>query len=298
MSSIRMPRTPDRKPSEVSAFSPWDSPSDFRANEHGKRDGEGPLKKAAIRAHLGFVGTSHTPSRESYVSSRTASSQTITNRSSVSTATMPSNETSARRHSQTNRPHRILDASFHARQDGKMAWRGCEKTARILKGLEIEIEGYPSCTLQLNSPVILLMRNRQSLDELHIERLGRIFTNVDSRSLSTLAALLLAQSYLSRLLLAPQRERTPLHESSRLVTSPSSSLTSLVSRTATTPVTKLDGVVATTEWHQALHQRVRQIEVALTVMVQKVMVVVCGRYDELVWRTLTCLVETVENYEC
>lgn len=141
--------------------------------------------------------------------------------------------------------------------------------------------------------MVLLIRDPQSLDELHMERLRKIFPSAGSRNLSALSAILAAQAYLANLGSMP--EQIPLSEYARFAIRSNAVLNSLPIKTITTLGICLDNTTSAQGRQQALRRRAKKVEIALHVMVQKIMVVVCGRYDELLWKTLKCLVETVER---
>ena len=171
------------------------------------------------------------------------------------------------------------------------AWAECEDLARILDDLERSVNDYPSGLLQLDSPVILQVRHPQSLDELHMSCLSQIFPAVNAQHLSALAATLIVQSYLTRLSLVAEQSTS----TARLAASSNESLNNITTKAITTLGIRLANVTAVHERAQALRKRADAVEAALHVSVRKVMVMVCGRFDELLWRTLMCLVETVEQ---
>jgi hypothetical protein len=298
-----MPRTPERKLSEISAFSPWDSPLDRRASVKLNRDQRSPLRKIATFGNLRYSVQEYTPTRKPLIPPRTSSA--LVPASNVSPTSMPlSSNTStsafesrkAESQPQPRDGHRLPAQHEHEHE----AWRKCEDLARILDDLEQFIEDYPSCLLQLDSPVILQIRDPHSLDELHMNGLGKIFPNINQIHLSALAAILIAQSYLTNLRpiynqIPDSRQRPPpLSKYCQLAASSNESLNKISTKAITTLGIRLRNVTSAQERARALEKRAKVVEGALHAVVQKIMVVVCGRYDELVWRTLMCLVETVE----
>lgn len=171
------------------------------------------------------------------------------------------------------------------------AWAKCEDIARILDDLERSVSEYPAGLLQLDSPVVLQIRHPQSLDELHMSCLGKIFPASKAQHLSALAATLIAQSYLTRL--------SPVAEQSASIASLAATSDELPNNITTQAITRLGihlaDVTSVHERAQALRKRAAVAQAALHVTVRKVMIMVCGRFDELLWRTLMCLVETVEQ---
>jgi hypothetical protein len=184
--------------------------------------------------------------------------------------------------------HRISTAEHEA-------WKKCEDLAQILDDLEQFLTVYPSLSPQLDSPVILQIRNPHSLDELHISRLLKIFPTTKPTLLSTLAATLIAQSYLANLGPLPSQPPRLISKYSRLASRSNESLNHISTKAITTLGIRLRNVTSVQERAAALRKRAQVVEAALHVLVQKVMVEVCGRYDELLWSTLKCLVETVEE---
>jgi hypothetical protein len=270
-----MPRTPERKLSEISAFSPWDSPSDRRASIQVNRDRQSPLRKIATFGNLRHSVQEYTPTRKPLVAPRKSSapgpsinvSPTYTSPlSSISTSALESSKTKSQPQPTYGPPPPAQHEHEHK------GWRKCEDLARILDELEQFINDYPSGLLQLDSLVILQIRDSHSLDELHLNRLGKIFPNTNQLHLSALAAILIAQSYLAKLrpICRPPsepRQRLPISKYCQLAASSDESL---------------------------MKKRAKILEGGLHAVVEKMMVVVCGKFDDLVWRTLMCLVETVE----
>jgi hypothetical protein len=189
------------------------------------------------------------------------------------------------------------DSSPSSNQDSspndKETWAKCETLTNNLDDLEQAIDDYPSCLLQLNSPIILQIRDPQSLDELHIDRLRKIFPTARTRQLSALAATLIAQSYLTTI--APLPDAIPISKYSRLAAASNESLNNIPTKAMTALGIRLANVTSAQERERALRKRAKVVEAALHVIVQKIMVLVCGRYDEVLWRSLKCLIETVEQ---
>jgi hypothetical protein len=184
--------------------------------------------------------------------------------------------------------------AHHVAQDESDAWTKCEDLAKVLDDLEQSIDDYPSGLLQLDSAVILRIRDQQSLDELHIDRLGRVFQPAKRQYLSALAAVLVTQSYLANL--GPIPEPPPSSKHSQLAVNSNDTWSNIPTKTIKTLGIHLANATSVVEREKGLRKRAKVVEAALHVMVQKIMVLVCGRYDEMVWRTLKCLVETVEHW--
>lgn len=194
--------------------------------------------------------------------------------------------------------------------DEHQAWTKWDDLAWIVDELEQSIDYYPSRLLQLDSPVTLQLRHPQSVDEAHLYRLGKIFPTAPSQHLSALAAILLAQSYLANIdspvangpgpAVAP-----PLLDKSSCPCLPGTygsteSVDWISNRAATTMGIHLANATSARERAWALWKRAKAVEEALHVVLQEMMQPICGsgsgRWDELLWRSLLCVVETVEGH--
>jgi hypothetical protein len=307
-----LPRTPERKLSEISAFSPWDSPSDRRASIQVNRDRQSPLRKLATFGNLRYSIQEYTPTREPFISARkspapaasiTVSPTYTSPPSSKSASTIECSKTESQSQPadgpQPPDQHDHDHDHEHEHEYEHEAWRKCENLARILDELEQFIDDYPCGLLQLDSPVVLQIRDSHSLDELHLNRLGKIFPNTNQIHLSALAAILIAQSYLANLRpihkqVPEPRQRPPISKHCQSAATSNVCPNQTSSKAMTTVGIRLENVTSTRDRAKALEERARGVEGALHAVVQKIMIVVCGKFDELVWRTLMCLVETVE----
>ena len=299
-----MPKTPEMKLSEISAFSPWDSPSDRRASIQVNRDRPSPLRKTV---NCRYSIQEYTPTRKPLMPPRKSSapapsinvSPTYTSPPlSLSASALESSKTGI----QPQPPDEPQPPARHEHEHNPEheVWRKCEDLARILDDLEQFIDDYPSGLLQLDSPVVLQIRDSHSLDELHLNRLGKIFPNTNQIHLSALSAMLIAQSYLDKLrpicnqIPEPRQQHPPISKFCQLAASSNESLNQIPTMAMTTMGIHLRNFMSARERAKALEKRAKVVEGMLHAVVQKMMIVVCGRFDELVWRTLMCLVETVE----
>jgi hypothetical protein len=298
-----LPKTPERKLSEVSAFSPWDSPAERRASARITRCKEGQLRKVATYSDLrcSCKDYSYTPTRKPLFPPRKSSlrpllrgSPTSISPSSFSRSSAFTSESSyAESLDQFPRgTHRLplKDAEHPARTTSS-------RVTKILDDLSHLIDN--PLHFHLSSPAILQLRSPTSLDELHVSLLRCIFpaaSKSQQQDLSTLAAILIAQSYLANL---------PL--SLTLLPTSEPWVSSSLKPNYSTPLSLDLDLIAISSSNQSLNnhsiraevqelgKRARVVEAALHVMLQKVMVRVCGRYDEVVWRAVRCLVEVVEG---
>lgn len=289
--SQHVPRTPERKHSEISAFSPWDSPTERQSSAQYFGDNSSPLAKIASYGDLNCSSKQSTSSRSPVLPPRTSSLSAALRVSPISVSLYFSTSTTA----SVKSPSESLSCSaggarqvVHAECE---AWTKCEGIARILDDLERSVKEYPSGLLQLDSPVVLQIRHPQSLDELHMSCLSKIFPASNAQHLSALAATLIAQSYLTRL--GPAAEQSTSIAS--LAATSDESPNNITTKAITTFGIHLADVTSVHERAQALRKRASVVKAALHVSGRKVMIMVCGRFDELLWRTLMCLIETVEQ---
>jgi hypothetical protein len=300
-----LPKTPERKLSEVSAFSPWDSPAERRASARITRCKEAQLRKVATYSDLrcSCKDYSYTPTRKPLFPPRKSSLKpllsgsptSISPSSSSRSSTLTSESSHAESLDQSPRgTHRfpLKDAEHPARTT-------FSRLTKILDDLSHLIDN--PLHLHLASPAILQLRSPTSLDELHISLLRRIFpaaSKSQQQYLSTLAAILIAQSYLANLPL-----NLPLLPTSEpwLSSSPKPNYSTPLGLDLDLDLAAIFSSNESLNSHsiraeaQELDKRAGVVEAALHVMLQKVMVRVCGRYDEVVWRAVRCLVEVVEG---
>lgn len=286
-----VPRTPERKLSEISAFSPWESPTERQSSARYCGDKGSPLEKIATYGNLKCPFIQSTPSRSPVLPPRKSSLGAAFRMSPISMSPSSSTSTLASVSSHHGSlPHSAGGVQQKAHAECE-AWAKCEDLATILVELERSVNDYPSALLQLDSPVILQIRHPQSLDELHINCLTKIFPAADDRHLSALAATLIAQSYLTRL--RPDAEQST--SIARLAASSNDSLHNITTKAIITLGTRLANDRLVHERAKALQKRANVVKTALHVTLREVMFMVCGRFDELLWRTLMCLVETAEQ---
>jgi hypothetical protein len=286
------PKTPERKLSEVSAFSPWESPAERRASVSMNGERQGQLRKVATFSNLRYSSNEYTPTRKPLFPPPKSSLGPMFSAPHILLSTSSSASTLT---SEFSHPRSVPQSprGTHVPDLDQTAWTECDNLAKILDEIEQSIDDYPYRPLQLYSPVILQIRNPQSLDELHIDRLRRIFPDAKIQHLSSLAAMLMAQSYLAKFSNIP--EPPSLSKYSRLAASSNESLNNMPTKAITTLGIRMANVTSVQERERALRKRAKAVEATLHVNVQKIMVAICGKYDEIIWRTLKCLVETVEQ---
>ncbi len=286
-----VPRTPERKLSEISAFSPWDSPTERQSSARSCGDRGSPLETITTYGNLKSPFKHYTPSRSPMLPPRKSSLRAALRMSPISMSPSSSTSSLASVSSHYGSLPSLASGAQPVAHPDCEAWATCEDLARILDQLERFVNDYPSGLLQLDSPVVLQIRHPRSLDEVHLNCLGKIFPAANARHLSALAATLIGQSYLTRL--SPFAEQST--SIARLATSSNESLNNITTKPITTPGMPLANVMLVRERAKALRKRANIFKAALHVTVKKVMVMLCGRFDELLWRTLMCLVETLEQ---
>ncbi|KAF7508900.1 hypothetical protein GJ744_008609 [Endocarpon pusillum] len=286
-----VPGTPERKHSEISAFSPWDSPTERQSSAQYCGESSSSLAKITSYGNLNCPFQQSTPSRSPVLPPRKSSLSAALRMSPISVSPSSSTSTLASVKNPSESLSRSAGGAQQVVHPECEAWAKCEDIARILDDLERSVNEYPSGLLQLDSPVVLQIRHPQSLDELHMSCLSRIFPAVHGQHLSALAATLVVQSYLTRLSSVAEQSTSIASLAATSKQLPNN----ITMKIDTTLGIHLADVTSVHERAQALRKRASLVKAALHVTTRKVMIMVCGRFDELLWRTLMCLIETVEQ---
>lgn len=159
--------------------------------------------------------------------------------------------------------HALAEASRTASPDMlattyPKAWSPYRPYEDTLDVVTSAFDAYPHDLLCLDSPAIRRLRKPNSMDELHIDGLHRIFPHTASRVLSALAALLIVDSYLSTIEICANEWQSDSYE-------------------------------------QSLNQKAQLVAIYLDVQAQQLMKAICGEFNELTWRALKALAETIES---
>ncbi len=208
--------------------------------------------------------------------------------SSVSFSTYPSTVPT-----QTPPPVHSLDAET-------AAWARCRKLEDTIAAVSSAIDTFPDGMLRLDSPSILTLRNPDSLDELTIDALRRVFPQTATLLLSALAALLVLDLYLSslgdtRVLIGEICSTHPQEKYWSLPVKTNDCLHDIPTKARATLDIHVPNATRVQVHGKALRRRAETVAVCVRVLGQKLLEAICGRYDEILWRTLKILVDTLER---
>ena len=184
--------------------------------------------------------------------------------------------------------------------NGAVAWSSCRKLEGILEAVSQAIKSFPDGMLCLDSPAILALRTPHSLDEMHIDALQRVFPRTASLLLSALAALLIVDSFFSSLgenctLSSSLPHRPSERKHDKLAAQSNECLHDIPMKARATLGTHLPNVTRVQDHEQALKRRADMVAVCVRVQGQKLLEAICGRFDEVMWRALKVLVDTLEG---
>lgn len=182
------------------------------------------------------------------------------------------------------------------------AWSRCQELEDILEAVSMAIDPFLDMTLYLDSPAVLVLRNPEAMDELTIGTLQRIFPQTAWLPLSALSALLVVDLYLSGLepisgadcesLYSGPRHK---YSASRLAARSNECLHEIPTKARATLGIHLPNVTQVQVHERALKKRAETVAVCVRVQGQKMLHAICARYDEVLWRTLKVLVDTLER---
>jgi hypothetical protein len=182
------------------------------------------------------------------------------------------------------------------------AWLRCTKLESILDAVSQAMGTFPDGMLQLDSPAILALRPPHSLDEIYIDALQCIFPQTASLLLSALAALLIVDSYLSSLGGTSASLCNLPHYNSKatydmLAPGLNERLQDIPIKARVTLGIQLPNLTELEDHDWALRKRASMMAVCVGVQGQRLLEAICGRFDEVTWRVLKVLVETLESNE-
>jgi hypothetical protein len=180
------------------------------------------------------------------------------------------------------------------------AWARCRKLDSTLEAISQAMDTFPDGMLRLDSPAILVLRTPHSLDETHINALQRIFPQTASLLLSALAALLIVDSYFSSLgetctsfTNLPQLRSK--RKDGKLAARSNECLHDIPTKARATLGIHLPNVTSLQDHEWALRRRADMVAVCVGVCGQRLLEAICGKFDEVIWRALKVLVETLES---
>ena len=313
------PCTPIQESREVSAFSPYNTPGNhsLRARDSGlspTRRGGRPLRTSVRSDSLPSVLDSPTPAPGSRQPQANQSVAFPTRKSSVEhfnisrTASRWSLATSTRRSSTFSSDTSLSLAHLHTAppvNEVKSPECTAQYRARTLEenldAISTAIDAFPSGLLRLDSPVIINIRTPHSLDESHIAALQRVLPETAIPLLSSLSALLIADSYLSKITNDANTNTSLKPSCPGLVDRRCRTLGDMSQLSDTPPKAKallgirLPDLTPMQVQQRTLVRNAYFIRIGVGVMGRKMMETICGRCDEFLWRTLRVLVEVVEE---
>lgn len=282
------PSTPTRPCQEISVFSP-DTPVKYspRTLNYAATS----LQPAALTPHRYHRGNFATPQRSS-----SAHSQSI--RSSLELSPTESQDTFATDFSNciATSPIATRNPAFSTTSEAA-AWSRCKKLEGIIETVSRAMDTFPNDMLRLDSPAVLALRAPNSLDEMLIVALQRVFPQTTSLLLSALAALLIVDSYFSSFGEAyTSLRRLPSHCSKRnygeLAARSNECLLDIPVKARATLGIDLPDLQ---DHERALRRRADMVAVCVRVHGQRLLQAIYGRFDEVIWRALRVLVETLER---
>lgn len=181
-----------------------------------------------------------------------------------------------------------------------LAWVRCKKLEDTLEAVSMAVDAFPDRMLRLDSPAILNLRGAASLDELIINALQRVFPHTAAALLSALAALLMVDSYLSSLEgMEDTADRMsasrPKDKYWRLAGKSNECLHDIPTKARATLGIHLPNVTELQARARALRRRAETMAVCVRVQGQRLLEAISGRYDDVLWRTLKVLADTLER---
>lgn len=176
----------------------------------------------------------------------------------------------------------------------------CRKIEGVIEVVSQAMDAFPDNMLRLDSPSILALRSPHSLDEIHIAALQHIFPQTTSLLLSALAALLIVDSYFSDLgEICSSFDNLPDRRAKRkfgkLAARSNECLHDIPIKARATLGIHLPSVTDLQDHEWTLKRRADMVAGCVGVQGQRVLEAICGRFDEVTWRALKVLVETLER---
>ena len=283
------PCTPTRQWNEISVFSP-DSPI-----RHSQRT----LTWSTTSLRPAPLIPQWCPRRKSSTLQRSSSGHSQSVQDSLELSPTESQDKFATDFSNYTCPMRTTPQVDSSSSEAA-AWSRCSKLERALEAASQAVDTFPDHMLRLDSPAILALRGSESLDEMHIEALQRIFPQTASLLLSALAALLLMDSYFSSLreqcapsgtLAQPASKR----KYGKLAARSNECFHDIPMKARATLGMHLPNVTELQDRERALKRRAGMVAVCVRIQGQRLLEAIGGRFDEFIWKALKVLVETLES---
>ena len=292
------PATPDKTCQEVSAFSPDTPMSNPRKSLRRSWTFQSlfPAPLAPRKCVKRQKSSSAVPERSS--SEHTSTILDVLDSSPIGSRLTSATQTTVSSHTSTRNlrippPVSPLAVDF-------VAWDRCQRLESLLECVSNAIETFPDRMLRLDSPSIVDIRSQDSLDEMHIDALRRIFPHTSPLLLSALAALLIVDLHLFTAIDATPDRPGPksiktFNSSSRDALISSDCLHDIPTKAKATLGIHLPNVTELRLHEHALRKRAETVSICVAVQGQKLMEVLCGRFDETLWKTLKVLVDLIEH---
>ena len=180
------------------------------------------------------------------------------------------------------------------------AWTRCRKLEDTLEAVSSAINTFPNRMLRLDSPSIRVLRNSNSSDESTIDALRQVFPQTRTLLLSALAALLILDVYVSSIesmqgLIGEPRPDHPNGKYWQLAAKSNECFHDIPTKARATLVIHMPSVAKAQVHERALRRRAETVAVCVRVQGQKLLDAICGGHNDLLWRTLKVLVDTLEK---
>ncbi|OCT55124.1 hypothetical protein CLCR_00010 [Cladophialophora carrionii] len=296
--SLQIPSTPKQAPVEVSAFSPYDTPSELPPRVGSTISGA--MYAATRNPTTSFLPQPLTLPRRS----RSSRSDFVFSAWQRFHDLADPFETSPRR-TRSDRSFRATekrwairgtaDIDMHALREPSptarsATWSRCRKLERTLNAITRAIDQFPHDMLQLDSPAVLELRNPQISDQTYIKALQRVFPAAAAVLISALTAWIIVDLYFSRLKAQP----VPMQRYLAQAAAPQESLHRIPNKAREMLGIDLPDAASIHLNEYALRRRALAIQASVGVVGQRLVEALRGSWDEDIWRSLRVLVEVIE----
>lgn len=315
---VKRPATPPQPLAETSHFSPWESPPDTlkQASDVLMEDAEPrakvvppvrpPSRSPSSRDGGSVVDQALDESGSElanfHISSEKRCRPAKSHRSFASARTLINN----------GRPLRTSRSSASVRQTYRLhdpspvppspalhtGWDRVHDLERIIERLEQGLNDTTAEVLRLDSPVILEMRNSNSLDEVHLANMCQIFSQASTLLLSSLCAAIIAHGYISKVTCASEADLSAERKRKLSAESLNGGLDCIPAKARATLGIHLPDVTEVQLHERVLRRRALLVGVSLNLWVQKLIETMRGSSDEFFRKALVVIVKNVEENCC
>ncbi|EXJ63672.1 hypothetical protein A1O7_00007 [Cladophialophora yegresii CBS 114405] len=296
--SLHTPSTPKRVPLEVSAFSPFDTPSELPPRVDS-------IISRGTSTAIQELATSFLPQPLALLRrSRSSRSENIFGTWQRFQDLADPFETSPRR-TRSNQSFRATEKRWAIRGTANIdtqvlrepspitrsaTWSRCRKSERTLNAVTRAIDQFPDNMLQLDSPAVLELRNPQISDRTYTMALQRVFPAAAPVLISALTAWIIVDLYFSRL----RDQPLPMERYLGQAAAPQESLHRIPNKAREMLGIGLPDAASIYLNDYALRRRASAIEASIRVVGQRLVEALRGSWDEDIWRSLRVLVEVIE----